>query len=199
MSPHLIRVVIAAQNTLLSNVKAILDAERGFAVVASCEDFEYCIESVRKLRPDLALIDASFPGEGGLKFLLSIEAGPTRAQVVFIWRDADDREQPSACYALRDHFQQAARHPLSSFLRQVASGWRHGITKQRSIETLSKALTKRERHIMQLVCEGVSNNEIGHRLNLSEGTTKSHVHDIYQKLVIRNRTALAAMEAHSRE
>jgi two-component system nitrate/nitrite response regulator NarL len=44
---------------------------------------------------------------------------------------------------------------------------------------------------MQLVCEGRSNEEIGRRLNLSDGIVKLHVHSIYRKVAIRNREALA--------
>ena len=56
----------------------------------------------------------------------------------------------------------------------------------------STALTERERQIMHLVCEGQSNKKVGRKLNLSESTVKVHLHHIYQKLAIRNRTALAA-------
>ncbi len=56
-----------------------------------------------------------------------------------------------------------------------------------------KTLTKRERQISRLVCIGLSNKEIGRELNLSVGTVKVHLHNIYQKLAIRNRTALAAI------
>ena len=56
----------------------------------------------------------------------------------------------------------------------------------------SAGLTERERQIMHLVCEGESNKKVGRKLNLSESTVKVHLHHIYQKLAIRNRTALAA-------
>jgi DNA-binding NarL/FixJ family response regulator len=56
----------------------------------------------------------------------------------------------------------------------------------------STALTERERQIMHLVCEGQSNKKVGRKLNLSESTVKVHLHHIYQKLAIRNRTVLAA-------
>jgi len=52
---------------------------------------------------------------------------------------------------------------------------------------------------MQLVCEGRSNEEIGHRLNLSDGTVKLDVHNIYRKLAIRNRMALQQWTAHHPE
>jgi DNA-binding NarL/FixJ family response regulator len=56
----------------------------------------------------------------------------------------------------------------------------------------SAGLTERERQIMHLVCEGQSSKKVGRKLNLSESTVKVHLHHIYQKLAIRNRTALAA-------
>jgi len=55
------------------------------------------------------------------------------------------------------------------------------------------ALTPRERQIMRLVSEGLSNKEIGRRLNIVDGTIKVHLHNIFQKLEVRNRTVLAAL------
>lgn len=54
-------------------------------------------------------------------------------------------------------------------------------------------LTDRERQIMRLVSEGLSNKAIGRRLNIADGTIKQHLHHIYQKLEIDNRTVLAAL------
>jgi DNA-binding NarL/FixJ family response regulator len=56
-------------------------------------------------------------------------------------------------------------------------------------------LTLREREIANLVCDGLSNKEIARKLTISEGTVKVHLHRIYEKLVIRNRTMLAVMES----
>jgi two-component system nitrate/nitrite response regulator NarL len=53
-------------------------------------------------------------------------------------------------------------------------------------------LTARQREIMLLVAQGLSNKEIARRLNISEGTVKVHLHQIYHSLGIRNRTALTA-------
>jgi hypothetical protein len=48
---------------------------------------------------------------------------------------------------------------------------------------------------MTLVCEGLSNKDIGRQFNLSDGTVKVHLHHIYEKLAIHNRTALAILAA----
>jgi two-component system, NarL family, nitrate/nitrite response regulator NarL len=55
------------------------------------------------------------------------------------------------------------------------------------------ALTQRERQIVRLVCEGLSNKEVGQRLNITDGTIKVHLHKIFEKLRVSNRTALVAV------
>src|SRR5215475_9463020 len=55
------------------------------------------------------------------------------------------------------------------------------------------ALTQRERQIVRLVSEGLSNKEIGRRLNITDGTIKVHLHKIFEKLQVSNRTALVAL------
>jgi two-component system nitrate/nitrite response regulator NarL len=71
-----------------------------------------------------------------------------------------------------------------------------GEREQRNLATTESALavlTDRERQIMALVSEGLSNKEIGRRLNIADGTIKVHLHHVYQKLEISNRTVLAAL------
>src|SRR5262249_12678359 len=53
-------------------------------------------------------------------------------------------------------------------------------------------LTIREQEVMQLACTGLSNKEIARKLTISEGTVKLHLHKIYDKLRVPNRTALTA-------
>jgi two-component system nitrate/nitrite response regulator NarL len=59
-----------------------------------------------------------------------------------------------------------------------------------------KRLTSRERETVPALAEGFSNKHVGRRLNISEGTVKAHLHEIYQKLGVKNLTALA-MLAHT--
>ena len=69
------------------------------------------------------------------------------------------------------------------------------ITKRR--HRAPEPLTIRERQIMLAVSEGATNREIGRRLRLAEGTVKVHLHHIYRKLGIPNRTTLAVL-AHTK-
>ena len=54
-------------------------------------------------------------------------------------------------------------------------------------------LTPRERQIALLVCTGLSNKQIAQQLTVTEGTVKVHLHNVYEKLAIRNRTMLALL------
>jgi DNA-binding NarL/FixJ family response regulator len=57
-----------------------------------------------------------------------------------------------------------------------------------------RMLTHREQEIVRLLCEGgLSNKEIARKLNISDGTIKVHLHNIYQKLEIKNRTTLVRL------
>jgi DNA-binding NarL/FixJ family response regulator len=59
-------------------------------------------------------------------------------------------------------------------------------------------LSAREREVYDLVCTGLSNREIAARLFISEGTVKVHVHNMFDKVGVRSRTALAINAAHER-
>jgi two-component system nitrate/nitrite response regulator NarL len=69
--------------------------------------------------------------------------------------------------------------------------------KRRQPVDKSSSLTRRERQITRVISEGVTNKEIGRRLRMAEGTVKVHLHHIYRKLGIANRTALAVL-AHTK-
>jgi two-component system nitrate/nitrite response regulator NarL len=61
------------------------------------------------------------------------------------------------------------------------------------------ALTNRERQIVRLVSEGLSNKEIARRLKITEGTIKVHLHKIFEKLQVSNRTALLAVSRRTEQ
>jgi two-component system nitrate/nitrite response regulator NarL len=98
---------------------------------------------------------------------------------------------------------------LVQTLRRVASGRRslpassfeQTIFKEqnRILQKSVTVLTDRERQIMHLVAKGLSNKEIGRRLNITDGTIKVHLHHIFEKLEISNRTTLAALVMTQRE
>jgi two-component system, NarL family, nitrate/nitrite response regulator NarL len=207
-----IRVVIADRHpVILQGLRGVLGAQRDFEVVAHCRDGASCIEAIRNFVPDIAIVGISMPDVAGLQILAiaSSENIPTR--LVFFTSSTEARElrMLAAAGAHAVIPKDVDSDILVQILRQVADGKRllklpssdQVIFLEQSAiaERALTALTDRERQIMRLVCEGLSNKEIGRRLSITDGTIKVHLHHIFQKLEIGNRTALAALAVSQNE
>ena len=190
------RVVIADPYPLiLKGLAAVLEAEPDFRIVAHCTDGASCIKAIRKFLPDIAIVDVSLPE---ILAVIGSEGFPTR---IVLFTALEERELR---YAVGVHAvvpKDADPQTLLQTLRQVASGQKvlqlYGQAESGQpggdAEKAITALTDRERQILRLVSEGLSNKEIGRRLKITDGTIKVHLNHIFQKLVVGNRTALAAL------
>jgi len=207
-SPCVSIVIADRQPVVLCGLVAMLRSEVDFNVVACCQDGATCIRSIRNLCPDLALLDISPPRPIGYEVLAAVKGEQLPTRVIYLSPLCDARDAAGAiangAYGIIP--KEAALQLLVKLLRQVASGLRlllpipggsdaQGIVTHSEHEGLSATLTQREGEIMRLVSAGLSNKEIGRELNLSDGTIKIHLHHIYQKLAIHNRTALAFLAA----
>jgi two-component system nitrate/nitrite response regulator NarL len=212
-----VNIVVAESHPLiLYGLTSLLSAENDFNVVASCCDGVKCIQAIRDWSPDIALLDMCMPGLTGFDVLAAVRLERLCPRVVFLTASVKDRELVraaggGACAVIS---KEAAPRILVNCLRQIAAGrllplalWN---AEHPPLALLSEEhprgqkcftpnlLTKRERQVMDLVSEGLSNKEVGRRLNLSEGTIKIHLHHIYQKLAIKNRTTLAVSTVSGR-
>ena len=200
-------VVIADRHpVVLEGLTKVLGSEDGLEIVASCNDGTRCIETIRNLVPDIAILDISMPGLTGLEILTIVNSERLPTRLVFFTASIEDRElvMSAAAGAYGIIPKDAELEILVQSLRQVADGQRllplpsdQAVSQVQSAiavtENVLTVLTDRERQIMCLVSEGLSNKEIGRRLNIADGTIKQHLHHIYQKLEISNRTVLSAL------
>jgi two-component system nitrate/nitrite response regulator NarL len=207
-----INVLIADRSpVVLQGLKKVLGAHHKFKLVACCSDGMSCIEAIRSLRPDIAILDISMPGLTGLEILSIVNSEGFSTRVVFLSASVEDSElvKLAAAGAYGVILKDAALEFLVKSLQQVADGQRLSpllpssdqVSRKQSAvrENALTVLTDREHQIMCLVSEGLSNKEIGRRLNISDGTIKVHLHHIYEKLEISNRTALAALAISQNE
>jgi len=187
---------------VLQGLTNVLTAESGFKVVACCSDGTDCIEAIRSLVPDIAILDISLPGLTGLEILTIANSESLPTRLVFFTASVEDRELivSAAAGAYGVILKDVAPEILVQSLRAIADGQRllplptvpreQGNVANR--ENVLTVLTDREREIVRLVSGGLSNKEIGRKLNITDGTIKQHLHHIYQKLEITNRPILAA-------
>lgn len=204
-----VRVVIADRHpVVLYGLASLLSAENDFKVVAGCYDGKKCAQAIRDLSPDIALLDIFMPGLTGLDILATVTSEHLATRVVFLTASAEDRDLiiAAARGAYGVVLKEAPPDVLVHCLRQVAAGRRllppthvepprgqASPAGNAAAENVLTVLTGRQRQIMHLVAEGLSNKEVARQLNISDGTIKVHLHHIYQKLAISNRTAFAAL------
>lgn len=97
-------------------------------------------------------------------------------------------EEGESIRLLLQQLEAAERQPaLQGFIRGILLIW-PGSSGRQSLEVLEEGLTEREREVVCLAAQGMSNEEIGLQLSLALGTVKWHLHNIYEKLKVRNRT-----------
>ena len=184
------RVVIADPYPVIRNGLAkVLEAEPDFRIVADCADSASCIKAIQEFLPDIAIVDVWL---SEILAVVSSEGLPTRI-VFFTELEKPElrRFYPVGVHAVVGKDADPPR--LLQTLRQVASGQAESGQPGGDAKKAIRALSDRERQIMRLVSEGLSNKEIGRRLKITDGTIKVHLNHIFQKLVVGNRTALAAL------
>ena len=198
-------VVADGSPLFLCGLISILRSERDFDIVARCCNGIDSLQAIRDLSPDIALLDSSMPMASGINILASAISKASRTRIVLL---ASPTELQSIFAVANGAYGIIPRNVLPEVLihdlRQVAAGWRLPIRASRSggahttTDTSEKALpglTKREGQIVKLVSAGLPNKEVGRQLNLTAGTIKVHLHNIFSKLAIKNRTALTALAA----
>jgi two-component system nitrate/nitrite response regulator NarL len=215
MNQSRLSVVVADDHpVVLRGLVDVLQSSGGMKVIAACADGVSAMDAIRKLAPDVAVIDIAMPNFPGLAILARIAAEEIKTKVVFLTASIADHQILASVTqgAKAIMFKDSAPEDLSDCVRTVAEGgtWfppdlidaaleRESGRRVRT-ERIRKNLTVRELEIMRLVAEGLSNKQVARRLALSEGTVKIHLHNIYQKIGVANRTALTAFTlAHATE
>jgi len=199
-------VLIADDHPIVLNgLRALIDSDRRFEVVATAADGAQALESVRAVEPDIAILDLNMPLISGLDVLRSaVRLGlKTRIVVLAATVTDDDIHRLVTAGARGLVFKESAPQLLIDCLKSVVEGgtWysdevagivsRQGEEKRVWQERFN-SLTEREVQITRLASEGKSNKEIAFELQLVEGTVKVHLNNIFRKLHVATRAELSA-------
>jgi VCBS repeat-containing protein len=202
-----IRLLIAdRQPIVLQGLRWVFAAQHDFELVASCSDGASCLEAIRNLAPDVALLADSLPDLTVSEILAIAKAECLSTRLVFFTESESDGDLAAAIAAGACSAISKYANP-DSMLRSLRLTTKLGASPEpfqcvspnggeadgAKIEKMLGALTHRERQIARLVSEGKSNKESAQQLGVSLGTVKVHLHNIFQKLEITNRTVLATI------
>jgi DNA-binding NarL/FixJ family response regulator len=205
-----ITVELADDQALVrAGFRALLDGEDDMAVVAEAADGEQAVELAREHRPDVVLMDVRMPRTDGLRATARLTADPTlsRTRVIVLTTFELDEYVFGALRAGASGFLLKDMEPaeLLDAVRIVASG--EALLAPRHTRRLIEAfveqsgaaaddagelaeLTAREREVLALVGQGLSNGAVAERLVLSPLTAKTHVARLFTKLGARDRAQL---------
>ena len=208
-----IRVLIAEDQALLrTTLAALLEAEPGMSVVGLAEDGSRAVTLAAELRPDVVLMDIQMPGLTGIEATTRICADPalaaTRVLILTMFEIDDyvlDALRAGACgFLLKDtdpqslvdavrtvHEGQSLLSPqvlsrLVARMPRAASAGASGSTRADAVE----ALTPRQREVLLLIAQGLSNSEIEAELGITRATCRSHITALLARLGARDRAQL---------
>ncbi|MFE2553742.1 response regulator [Streptomyces sp. NPDC059355] len=196
-----IRLLLADDHPVVrAGLRAVLDTEPDFAVVAEAATAERAVELAASEPVDVVLMDLQFgTGMHGSAATAAITARPGAPRVLVLTTydtDADILaavEAGASGYLLKD----APPEELAAAVRTAAAG-QSALAPAVALRLMDRmrmpaeALTKRELEVLQLVADGLSNQQISKKLFLSQATVKSHLVHIYAKLGVDSRTSAVA-------
>ncbi|MYS91215.1 Protease production enhancer protein [Streptomyces chartreusis NRRL 3882] len=207
----MIRVVVVDDEALVrSGFELILNAADGIQVVATAEGAQ-AADVIRREHPDVVLLDIRMPDVDGLTVLREIRTLPEPPTVAMLTTfDTDEYiltalRSGAAGFLLKD----TEPEQLAHLVRTLAAGGvvmspkasrallrgHPGTDTPRVAEDVARVnlLTDRERDVLVLIAEGLSNADIGTRIHLSAGTVKDHVSSILTKLRVAGRVQAALL------
>jgi len=198
-------VVCDDQGMVRAGFKSLLEAEPDLEVVGEASNGQEAIDIVTLLQPDVTLMDIRMPVLDGLAATRHlVEAGVPTSVLVLTTFDLDEYvfealRAGASGFLLKD----APAEELAAAIRVVAAGdslLAPGVTRRvidafvrraepstRPVDRRLAQLTPRELEVLGLLARGLSNLDIGRRLFVSEGTTKTHVSNVLTKLGLRDR------------
>jgi NarL family two-component system response regulator LiaR len=204
---EIIKVLLVDDHQVVrQGLRTFLELHTDMVVIGEAEDGIQAVELVRKLEPDVVLMDLVMPHMDGIAATQQIRTLGLPTKVIALTSfSEDDKVFPAiqagaASYLLKDvspddlvdairaaHHGQARLHPdiTRKLMEQVSQI--HDTAQETSVEEL----TEREQEVICLVAVGRNNREIAQELFISEKTVKTHISNILGKLNLEHRTQLA--------
>ena len=209
--PSSISLVLIDDNRLLrEGIAALIHTQPGFKVLAAFADVEEALKKVREAKPDIVLLDFGLEDHDSVNLTATVHQEVPAARVIVmgllpIQEDVADFVRAGASgFIMKD----ASFDDFFATIRAVAGGGEvlppaltnslfAQIARNLPVESRARTLdavrlTNRERQVIDLLSEGLSNKELATRLHIAVHTVKSHVHNVLEKLALRSRLEVVA-------
>ena len=210
-----IKIVVADDHTLFRDgIRRILSLEKDILVVGEASRGDEVIRIIERAKPDVLLLDVKMPRSDVVQTLLEIKEKNVGTKVLILTAYSEDENVLNAAKGgARGYVLKGIDFPtLLQAIKTVHKGglWiDNEMPAAEAFEEIARAqmreaeatvvddaistLTKRETEILKLVAEGLTNEEIGKKIFISEKTVKTHLTNIFDKLKVNNRFKAALL------
>jgi DNA-binding NarL/FixJ family response regulator len=204
-SPARIRIVIVDDHpVVVKGLQALLGAEPDLEVVATCRSGSAGLAAVSEHQPDIVILDIRMPGLDGFGTLRAMDRSTPSPRVIMLTAEIDEKATLEATHlgvsgiVLKD----MPPHLLVEAVRKVHAGeiWveRRSIgramaglaQRETALREFSQVLTAREIEVVRMLARGLRSAGIAAEMHISEGTVKTHLHRVYEKLGVDGRVNL---------
>lgn len=204
------RVLLADDHQLFRDGMRSLLEVRGYDVVGEARNGREAVEQVRRLRPDLVLMDLTMPEVNGLAATRLLSAELPEVKVIMLTASEDDADlfeaiksgaqgyifkniESAELFRLLDGVALGQPALTPNLARKLLGEFARPTQSPRAAEDAVVPLTDREREVLDFLVQGVTTNkELAERLVVSENTVKYHLRNILDKLHVQNRAQVVA-------
>jgi DNA-binding NarL/FixJ family response regulator len=205
-----IRLLLIEENRLLRDgIMAILKPHKDIDAIATSGEGKDHLLNIQKSKPDIVLLELGLRSQKNLQFvdivkrdfskakIIVMDLSPVHADILkyvkagangFILKEASLNDFLTTIRAVAEGSNVLPPLLVNSLFTQIVE---HAIKEGSTYVKEAARMTKREQEVITLLSQGMSNNEIGSKINISTFTVKSHIHNIMEKLSLHTRLELA--------
>jgi two-component system response regulator DegU len=210
-----IKVVVGDDHALFrEGLRKVLSLEKDVLVVGEAANGDEVLKTVERTKPDVLLLDLKMPKSDIVQTLLDVKEKNSATKVLILTAFSEDEDILNAAKGgARGYVHKGIDFPTllraiktvhgggiwidkdtpcAEIFEEIAQAQSHAFVDAPSNEAV-KDLTRRELEILKLVAEGLTNEEIGKRIFISEKTVKTHLTNIFDKLKVNNRFKAALL------
>jgi DNA-binding NarL/FixJ family response regulator len=205
-----IRLLLIEDNRLLlDGILSILKPHKDIVIIAASEDGKNTLLKIKQLKPNIVLLDLGLRSQNSLQVveivkrdfpeakIIVMDLAPVQADILqfvkagadgFILKDASLKEFLVTIRSVAEGSTVLPPLLVDSLFSQIVE---HAVKEGKPKLKEAIRMTQRERQVIMLLGEGLSNKEIGQKIHISTYTVKSHIHNIMEKLALHTRLEIA--------
>jgi DNA-binding NarL/FixJ family response regulator len=205
-----IRLLIIEDNRILrEGITAILGSQKDITIIAASGKSDHTIQKIHQLKPNVILLDMGLRSQNSLHVvelvskefpkakIIVMDLAPAHADILqfvkagaagFVLKDASLTDFLSTIRSVAGGESVLPTLLAESLFTQIVD---HALKRGEAHIKDATRMTRREREVIALIGDGMTNKEIGQRLHISTYTVKSHVHNIMEKIALHTRLELA--------